>query len=87
VRELRDHASGISVAAWGVSNPNAAAAYDGELCVADTAGFGIDIGKEVHYPLALDGQGREVLGRDLASTEEVIERRRGDLPPTLRPLS
>lgn len=39
---------------------------------------GIDIGKEIHYALALDGQGREVLGRELANTEEAVERFRRD---------
>lgn len=39
---------------------------------------GIDIGKEIHYALALDGEGKEVLGRELANTEEAIERLRLD---------
>lgn len=39
---------------------------------------GIDIGKEIHYAVALDAQGREVLGRELPNTEEAIERLRRD---------
>lgn len=37
---------------------------------------GIDIGKEIHYALALDGEGREILGRESPNTEEAIERLR-----------
>lgn len=39
---------------------------------------GIDIGKEIHYALALDTQGHELLGREFANTEEAIERLRFD---------
>jgi len=39
---------------------------------------GIDIGKEVHYALALDDAGHEVLAREIANTEAAIERLRQD---------
>lgn len=39
---------------------------------------GIDIGKEIHFALALDDGGGEVFAREFANTEEAIERLRRD---------
>lgn len=39
---------------------------------------GIDIGKEIHYALALDDAGGEVFARELSNTEEAVERMRRD---------
>ena len=40
---------------------------------------GIDVGKEIHFALALDDAGGELLAREFANTEEAIERLRRDV--------
>jgi len=40
---------------------------------------GIDVGKEIHFALALDADGGEILAREFTNTEEAIERLRCDV--------
>jgi transposase len=40
---------------------------------------GIDVGKEIHFALVLDGAGGELLAREIGNTEEAIERLRRDV--------